>query len=92
MKTLKSAKYPGWTIEKESDTEYFMTRDAGIYGVAVYGPDGDWTGELMTRQTWEGVTSWEPAHNPAEGSVPKVVAEAERRARYIEGLKEVKAA
>jgi hypothetical protein len=89
MTAVKTAKYPGWTIEKETiagRTEYLMTRQAGRYAIGVSLMGGEWTGEILTKQGRSYVSgrTWEPAINAFSGTVPQCIAEAERRAGIID--------
>jgi hypothetical protein len=85
MTAVKTAKYPGWTIEKETiagRTEYLMTRQAGRYAINVEQmSDGEWLGEIMTMRSR---CLWEPAINAFSGTVPQCVTECERRAGIID--------
>jgi hypothetical protein len=83
---MTSTKYPGWTIERHETprrTEWTMTHASNIYAVAVYACKDGYSAELLTRQTWQGSTTWEPCRNSAEGTPREVVTEAERRVRMI---------
>ena len=90
-----STKYAGWTghtdIETRADgseirRSYWMTSDLYPYAIEILkDSNGVWYGDLLTKQKCPLTKSlgWEVARNPFGGTVAQVVAEAERRGRFI---------
>jgi hypothetical protein len=77
---LMSPRYPGWTVEKTSATQYRMTRPGGVFAIGVSRTDEHgWEGCLMTKQSG----GWAPAKTPFRHSVIGCIAEVERREATI---------
>jgi hypothetical protein len=87
-KTTTSKKHEGYKIEievinnRKSYTLYH--NEYKNYAVAVYPvKNGGFVAELLTKQQWNGLTSFEPhKRNPVSGTVAEVKAELERRGDY----------
>jgi hypothetical protein len=85
-RTTTSPRYPGYTIEQLGPTDYLMTKDGGIYAIAVnHFESHGWVGEIMTKQrrTGDRTPSWEAARTPFSHCVPGCIKEVERREAWI---------
>ncbi len=79
----------GWTLDSETingSRAYFLRSDRyAIYQVGLYTNEAEeWRGEILTSRTRAGVTSWGPARKSFNGTIERVIAEAERRGKYWE--------
>jgi hypothetical protein len=79
-RTMTSARYPGWEIERVGPDSYLMSRPGGIYAIGVgHTDDHGWEGVLLTRQSG----GWKPAKTPYKHCVLGCVREADRREKWI---------
>jgi hypothetical protein len=90
-----STKYAGWTGHTDIQTNadgvetrrsYWMTSDLYPYAIELTkSSNGKWYGDLLTRQKCPMTKNlgWEIARNPFDGTVAEVVAEAERRGKFM---------
>jgi hypothetical protein len=85
IQTITSAKHENWIcqIETVNNTKtYLMQHRTYRYMLALMKHNGEWYAELLTRQTIDGRTSWEPAHNNFFKPLEDAKAEVERRGAH----------
>jgi hypothetical protein len=79
-RTLTSARYPGWEIEKVGRDSFLMTREGGIFAIGVGLTDSHgWEGVLLSRQGG----GWKPAKTPYKHCALGCTREADRREKTI---------
>jgi hypothetical protein len=79
-RTLTSARYPGWEIEKVGRDSFLMTREGGIFAIGVgHTETHGWEGILLSRQSG----GWKPAKTPYVHCVLGCTREADRREKTI---------
>ena len=94
MQTIASDKHENWIckVETVNNTKtYLMEHKTYRYMLALSKYNGEWYAELLTRQTINGSTSWEPAHSNFFKPLEDAKAEVERRGIYHNSCDAVRA-